>query len=530
MPDSGAMCNSDDTSKSSILTGDRIERIDSPEVKRDSPRLRGTDLRAIAQSAVIWNTGFNLFRDLLQFVVMLVLVRLLDARAYGQFSLVTSIVGFISIFSFNNFIAYTLQVETEDETHYQEHFTAGAVLQIGMFLLTNFIAVCLRWIPAYSSTTPLLHVMSVTFLLEWPCELRRKMIERAFDWRRLRLVHAIGLSINAALAIILGWMGAGVYALLVPGMAVTWPFIYDLFVSAHWRPNWSWSWEKYKRAWNFGLTRIGSGLTLYGKQLLESGALAAVLGFSSLGILTRSIGLAQMFCQKFASQLMYAIYPILARSGAGSGAHIGSLIFRLVAWTVVPIAVCFAVLAGPVVGTVYGKKWLAVVPLLPWAMAWGVGASLSHAGYMLLLARQQQRRCLFADALFLCGTGVALALALPFGTRAYLMASAILQFLVLLMMVQWLFQLEALTSSGLVSAFLPTITASFLAAVAAVAMLRFLNLAPSTFVTAAGWGIIFALSYLLSLRLIFVRELSDLISYFPARKQMNRLFLLKKVQ
>ena len=61
-------------------------------------------------------------------------------------------------------------------------------------------------------------------------------------------------------------------------------------------------------------------------------------------------------------------------------------------------------------------------------------------------------------------------------------------------------------------------------------MLRFLNLAPPTFVTAAGWGIIFALSYLLSLRLIFVRELSDLISYFPARKQMNRLFLLKKVQ
>ena len=166
------------SSKSNVLSGDRVERIDSPEVKRDSAALRGTDLRTTAQAAVIWNTGFNLFRDLLQFAVMLVLVRLLDARAYGQFSLVTSIIGFISIFSFNNFIAYTLQVQTEEETHYQEHFTAGAVLQIGMFLLTNFIAVCVRWIPAYSSIAPLLHVMSVTFLFEWPCELRRKMIER----------------------------------------------------------------------------------------------------------------------------------------------------------------------------------------------------------------------------------------------------------------------------------------------------------------------------------------------------------------
>lgn len=237
-----------DTTEAGIFSGNRVEQINSPEIKRDSAALRGADLRATAQAAVIWNTGFNLFRDLLQFVVMLVLVRLLDASAYGQFSLVTSIVGFISIFSFNNFIAYTLQVQTEEETHYQEHFTAGALLQIGMFLLTNFIALCVRWIPAYSSIAPLLHVMSVTFLFEWPCELRRKMIERTFDWRRLRLVHAIGLSINAVLAIVLGWMGAGVYALLIPGMAVTWPFIYDLFISVHWRPNWSWSWELYKSA------------------------------------------------------------------------------------------------------------------------------------------------------------------------------------------------------------------------------------------------------------------------------------------
>jgi len=518
------------SSKSNVLSGDRVERIDSPEVKRDSAALRGTDLRTTAQAAVIWNTGFNLFRDLLQFAVMLVLVRLLDARAYGQFSLVTSIIGFISIFSFNNFIAYTLQVQTEEETHYQEHFTAGAVLQIGMFLLTNFIAVCVRWIPAYASVAPFLHVMSVTFLFEWPCELRRKMIERAFDWRRLRLVHAIGLSINAVLAIVLGWMGAGVYALLVPGMAVTWPFIYDLFVSAHWRPTWSWSWELYKSAWNFGLTRIGSGLTLYGKQLLESGALAAVLGFSSLGILTRSTGLAQMFCQKFASQFMYAIYPILARRGSSGGAHIGSMIFRIVAWTVVPIAICLAVLAGPVIATVYGNKWIAVVPLLPWAMAWGVGASLSYAGYMLLLSRQQQRRCLFADAFFLCGTGVALAVALPFGMRAYLMASALLQFLVLLLMLQWLYRIGSVARDGLVSAFLPPVVAGFLATAAAFAVLYFLSLVPSTFMTAAGWGIVFALAYLLSLRLIFVRELSALISYFPARKTLYRLFVLKEAE
>src|SRR5688572_24641327 len=353
MADSG---NSQEKAERVVLADSRVERIDHPEVKRDSPALAGIDLRATAQSAVIWNTGFNLFRDLLQFVVMLVLVRLLDASAYGQFSLVTSIVGFISIFSFNNFIAYTLQVQADDQTHYQEHFTAGAVLQLGMFAVANLTALVLQWIPAYAAVAPLLHVMSLTFLFEWPCELRRKMIERTFDWRRLRLLHAVGLALNAALSIGLALGGAGVYALVIPGMVVTLPFIFDLFVRVRWRPTWAWSWEKYRAAWNFGLARVGSGLTVYGKQLLEAAALAAALGFSSLGILTRAIGLAQIFCQKFAAQLMYALYPILTRATGVAGGRVGMLILQLVTWAVVPIAVCFGVTAGPVVQTVYGSK------------------------------------------------------------------------------------------------------------------------------------------------------------------------------
>jgi PST family polysaccharide transporter len=525
MADSG---KSHEDNESAVFAGNRIERIDHPEVKRDSPALAGVSLRRTAQSAVIWNTGFNLFRDFLQFVVMLVLVRLLDARAYGEFSLVTSIIGFISIFAFNNFVAYTLQVQTESETHYQDHFTAGAVLQLGMFFVTNIIALILRWMPAYVAAAPLLHVMSLTFLLEWPCELRRKMIERAFDWRRLRLIHAVGLILNAALAVVLALSGAGVYALVVPGLAVTLPFIFDLFVTEGWRPSWTWSWKKYRPAWNFGVTRIGSGLTVYGKQLLEAAALAAALGFSSLGILTRSIGLAQIFCQKFSTQLMYAIYPILTRTTSVAGGRAGVLILQLVAWAVVPIAVCFGVVSRPLVQTVYGPKWMPVVPLLAWAMAWGVGASLTHAAYMLLLARQQARRCLMADLGFLVGTGIALVVALPYGTRAYLIASSIVQFAVLALVLNWLSGINVISRQSLFWALVPALASSAIAAGVAFAVLGVIRRDPDTLWTAALWSIVFGLFYVIVLRLLFRRSLQELVGYFPGRALIGRLLFLDR--
>lgn len=483
---------------------------------------------AKARSAVIWNTGFNLFRDLLQFCVMLVLVRLLAPAAYGQFSLVTSIIGILSIFGFNNFVAHTLQLRHDSEVDYQLHFTMGGAMQLAMFGLTNVVAAALHWFPAYASVAQAVHVMSITFLLEWPCELRRKMIERSFDWRRLRLLHGVGLVMNAILAITMARMGAGVYALLVPGLVVTLPFTYDLFVRERWTPRWSWSWEKYRKTFRFGVARMGSGLTLYGKQLLESGMFVAVLGFSSLGILTRSFGLAQMFCLKFASQLMYAIYPMLTRldTDTGGAARIGGMVLRLVAWTVFPVAICFGVLAEPVVRTVYGSRWAAVVPLLPWAMGWGAAASLTQASYTLLLARNQARRCLFADALFLVGTILALFVALPYGSRSYLAASTCAQVIVLVVVLTWLLRLSALTSKGLFFAFVPTLLACSIGAGVTFGAFRLAHQTATAFIGAVIWGTAFLMVYLVIIRAFFPKALTDLIRYFPARLVIARALVL----
>lgn len=266
-----------------------------------------------ARSAVAWNVGFTLFRDLLQFGTMLVLVRLLSPESYGEFGLTNGIIGFMSIFAFKSFVGYTLQVEHDSGTHYQEHFTAGGVVQVTLFLLANCVALVLRRIPAYSPVASLVHALSVTFLLEWPCELRRKMLERALDWRRLQVLHGLGLLLSAALSLVLAHAGAGAFTLLVPGMLVTIPFIFDLFVLQGWRPDWSWSWTAYRPAWRFGLARVGSGLVGGGRQLLESGVVTALVGFAALGLLSRSVGFATMFCLRIASQLLYAIYPVLTR-------------------------------------------------------------------------------------------------------------------------------------------------------------------------------------------------------------------------
>src|SRR5262249_24915325 len=140
---------------------------------------------------------------------------LLDPKAYGQFSLVNSLIGFFTILSFRSFLEQTLQVRPTEEVDYQTHFTAAGVIQISLCTLVNVVAFVLRRLGLYSEVAPLLSVMSIFFLLDWANEFRVKMLERELAWKRLRLLQALGFLLNASIALILAVSGFGVYALLV---------------------------------------------------------------------------------------------------------------------------------------------------------------------------------------------------------------------------------------------------------------------------------------------------------------------------
>lgn len=481
-----------------------------------------------AKLAVIWNAGFNLFRDILQFGVMIVLVRLLPPEAYGQSGMVTSVVGFIAIFSFNQFVAHTLQVRDENELNYQLHFTAGGLINLGMFVVTNLVAITLRYSETYAPVAPLVHTVSMTFLLEWPCEFRRKMIEREFDWKRLRLLHALGLMGSSALAITMACAGAGVYALVLPGLTVTLPFIFDLFVTRRWRPTWEWSPARYRTALRFGLTRAGSGLAVNGRQLAESAAVVKVLGFASLGLLNRALGLAQMFCSRFATQLMYAIYPLLTRLDAGHDniSRVSGLVLRIVAWTVVPMAILFSALAEPLVATVYGRQWVEVTPLLPWAMIFGATSALAYTMNFLLLSQQQPKRCFTIDLLNLLSTGASLVVLLPIGLQFHLLGMAILNALLATIMSFWLVRMDALKVAGIAQAILPALAASTGSLFMCEMCRQSFYTQPMGLVSCICYGLLFGLTYLAILRISSVRYLAELLHYMPARGYVQKFLLL----
>jgi O-antigen/teichoic acid export membrane protein len=228
--------------------------------------------------------------------------------------------------------------------------------------------------------------------------------------------------------------------------------------------------------------------------------------------MSRAVGLSVLCCQRLPSVLTMTLYPVLTRMARKSQAfeRANSLVLRLVGWMAIPCAILFSLIAHPLIRLVYGARWDAAIPLLPYALAGGTAGALYQAATMLMLADVQHRGCAVAEVLTLATLVVCLFAVLPHGIAPYLGAVAAVQSIVLLWMLWTLMRTGALSGRAIVRG----VVAPFAAGAAAWLACEVLPPAASA-PSVIGMSLIFAATYALAIRIMCPREMRELISYIP---------------
>lgn len=477
---------------------------------------------------MLWSAGLNLFRDLLQFGQMLILVRLLDPAIYGMAGLATTFINFIGIISFQHVIPHVLQVRGDSQVNYHQHFTAGVAINGLLFLIANAVAFGLQFTSQYVHLQPLVHILSLTFLLSVPVDMRVKMLERDHNWSRLRTLQMAGIVISIAGGIGMALYGAGVYALIVPGLLASSVFLFDLFLFSRWRPHWQWNYASYRDALLFGFNRAGSNALNGGRYLLQNTLITQHFQFASLGVFGRAEGLANLFCGRIAQEVGNALYPVITRAEAHSERfqRISGLVLQSVSWVVIPIAAFFSLEAENIVRFLFGSKWLAVIPLLPLAMAVGVSVSIGATAYRLLLANDQSRLCLRSDMAAFAMAAAAMVVLIPQGLYPYLVGATVVSAAIAAILVTLLIWTRGLRIGKLVVALIPpTIAAIAGYALAWTTQALLPNNLPSVVLIVPS-ALLFALTYTLVLRALFHAHLAEIMEYLPGGKRIGKLLYL----
>jgi O-antigen/teichoic acid export membrane protein len=484
-----------------------------------------------AQASIVWSGGFRLFHTVLQFVVTLVLVRWLTPDDYGTYAVVAGIVGFLNAVTFDNFLCHILQLRDDERVDYQDHFTAAVFIQLVIFAVTNAVALGLRWIPAYSGVAHYIHYLSPIILLSSIGGFRYRILERSLDWRRYRTLQMLGVLLTSVVVLTLAFSGAGVIALLVAPSVKYLPPAIDLFVVKRWRPTWEFSMTRYRPAFEFGTNRVASALVVKGHAMLEANWLAFLFGLATLGYLNRAISLTQIVAVQFGMLVAQAVYPVLTRvhSGTPKFQLAASLVFRGIAWAIIPMACVLGLLAVPAVRTLFGEKWLVSAEYLPLALGCGCLVAIGQSGSSILLANGHPVLCLRYDMLRLLFVIVALtALYWHESVKFYLAAVGGLELLALMVLVRWFCHTSAMSVEGMAGALLPPLLAAGVSCALVLSIIPVDGENVTLFShTSLLTVVVFAVVYTLFLRMLFSQLLFELVQMLPLNQLFSRLLMFR---
>jgi O-antigen/teichoic acid export membrane protein len=273
---------------------------------------------------------------------------------------------------------------------------------------------------------------------------------------------------------------------------------------------------------------MASGALISGRNLLQNFLITQHFQFATLGIFSRAESLANMFCGRVSQEISNSLYPVITRVEAQSERfqRINGLVLQCVMWISIPIAIFFAFEAENIVKLLYGKKWLAVIPLLPLVMAMAVTVSISAVTYRLLLANNQSRLCLYSDLTAFPLAAMSMVLLIPHGVNHYIIGATVVGAVIATLLLYMLVKTHGLKAMKLIVVILPPSLAGFFGLLLVWLVKPFmLNQLPIVMQILFS-GALFTASYCFLLRILFRKNLAEIIEYVPGGKRLERALYL----
>lgn len=340
-------------------------------------------LRKKTVGGVKWTSVSAIFSAVVQLLQIAVLTRFLDKGDFGLMAMAVFVIGISGVFidmGVSNAIIYKQRVNKYQlSTLFWLNVLLGVLIYLIVFIFSPLIA-------SFYDSPELKGVInwtSVSFLiLPWGQQFGA-LLKKDFRFKSLAIRDIAAKGISFIVAVVLAYLGFGVYALVYANLA-------SAFISAlllvyigmkDYRPKLVFSLRsiKDKGFFSFGLFQMGEKLIQYFNKNFDTLIIGKILGMEALGLYEIAKNLA------FRPYLI--INPIITKVAFPAFAKVQHDLSRLKrAYLKVinvlsninaPLHIAMIMLADPLIQVVFGEEWKDAVPIFQWLT---IGALCSSIG------------------------------------------------------------------------------------------------------------------------------------------------------
>ena len=302
----------------------------------------------------------------IQFIVQIVLARMLMPTDYGIIALIAIFITIANVFVQSGFNTALIQKKDANEVDFSSVFYLSFFVALLLYLLLFYAAPFIATFYDANQLISLIRVLAITLFFGVFNSIQNAVIAREMQFKKLFVSSLGAIFISGTVGIFFAYSGFGVWSLVAQQLINQFTIMVILWFTVKWRPQWVFSFKRVKGLFSYGWKLLVSSLldSLYNN--LRSLIIGKIYSPAILGIYNRGEQFPQVIINNINGSIQSVMLPTLAAE-QDNKQRVRDMVRRSIvtsSFIVFPLMVGLAVIAEPMVKILLTDKWLPCVPFL----------------------------------------------------------------------------------------------------------------------------------------------------------------------
>lgn len=317
-------------------------------------------------SNLLWRLAERIGAKGVEFIVSIVLARLLEPELFGTIALVTVFTTILQVFVDSGLGNALIQKKDADDTDFSTVFYFNIVFCLLLYLLLFLAAPLIARFYRNTALIPIIRVLGITVLISGVKNVQQAFVSRNMLFRRF-FYATLGGTIGAAvIGIALAKLGFGVWALVAQQIFNVAMDTVILWITVKWRPKRLFSWQRLKTLYAFGWRLLASSLLETAYNDLRQLIIGRLYTASDLAFYNRAKQFPQFITANINTSINSVLFPAMS-SVQDEREKVKAMTRRAIktsTYLMAPLMVGLAVCSQQIIRIVLTEKWLPAAPYM----------------------------------------------------------------------------------------------------------------------------------------------------------------------
>lgn len=316
-------------------------------------------LKSKTAKGVIWSSIERFSTQGIQFLIMIVMARLLTPEDYGLIGMVAIFLAVSQSLIDSGFSQALIRkqdrTETDNSTVFYFNIIISSLLYIILYISAPFVAEFYN----QPELTKVMRIICLGVIINSLAVVQRALLTIKIDFKTQAKSSLIAAIFSGCIGIFIAYNGLGVWALVIQQLLNLTTNTLLLWFFSRWRPKAIFSWNSFRELFAFGSKLLISGLidTLY-KNIYPI-VIGKLFNASSLGHYTRAHQFSEFPSSNVTGIIQRVTYPVLCgiQDDTIRLKEIYRKFLKLSAFVIFPLMIGLAAVAKPFVNIMLGTQW-----------------------------------------------------------------------------------------------------------------------------------------------------------------------------